>query len=162
MTNPGIDAPASGPVPEAAPPRRRWPDRVISATPVAAAVALILIVAGAIVLAIPVENPKVQDCGAPVAFVLTGRPDVYVDPTSPPKGLTEAQARAANANRCQERVAARAVPGGILVTAGLVIGIVAAVVEWLARAARRRDDVARIAVTSSAPPDPPMAAPPAT
>ena len=66
--------------------------------------------------------------------MLTGRPDVYVDPTNPPPGVTEAQARAANENRCQERVAARAVPGGSLLATGLVIGVVAAVAEWVARA----------------------------
>ena len=145
----GTDGPAADSDAPPASRRRRWPDRVISATPVFAAIALVLIVVGAIVLAIPVENPKVQDCGTPAAFVLTGRPDVFVDPTNPPKGLTEAQARSANENRCQERVAARAVPGGILLAIGLVIGVVAAIVEWVARVARRRD-----ALVAYAPPGP--------
>lgn len=161
MTDTGTDASAS-PATDPAPHRRRWPDRVISTTPVFAALALALIVAGAIVLSIPVENPKVQDCGAPVVFVLTGRPDVFVDPTNPPKGMTEAQAEAANADRCQSRVADRAVPGGILVAAGLVIGLLAAIVEWLARIARRRDDVALSAAVTApgGTPPPPMATPP--
>ena len=129
------------PPPDLPRPTRRWPDRVISVTPVFAAIALALILIGAVVLSIPVENPKVQDCGAPVVFVLSGRPDVLVDPDNPPDGLTKAEAEAANDQRCQARVAERAVPGGILVAAGLLIGLVAAVVEWLARIARRRDMV---------------------
>jgi len=151
----GTDSPAAD-VDAPAAPRRRWPDRVISVTPVFAAIALVLIVAGAIVLAIPVENPKVQDCGAPAAFVLTGRPDVFVDPTNPPTGLTAAQARSANGNRCQERVAARAVPGGILAATGLVIGVVAAIVEWLARVARRRDALVVSALPAAGPPPAPL------
>ena len=99
------------PPPDLPRPTRRWPDRVISVTPVFAAI------------------------------VLSGRPDVLVDPDNPPDGLTKAEAEAANDQRCQARVAERAVPGGILVAAGLLIGLVAAVVEWLARIARRRDMV---------------------
>ena len=155
MIDTGTDGPAAD-VDAPAAPRRRWPDRVISVTPVFAAIALVLIVAGAIVLAIPVENPKVQDCGAPAVFVLTGRPDVFVDPANPPKGLTAAQARSANANRCQERVAARAVPGAILLAIGLVIGLVAAIVEWLARIARRRDALAASAAPAPEPSPAPL------
>ncbi|MCU1453112.1 MAG: hypothetical protein JWN46_1258, partial [Acidimicrobiales bacterium] len=116
----------------------RWAERVISVTSILAGLALVLIVAGAVLFALPVSNPRVQSCGAPASFLLHGRVDTYVDPNKPPKGFTAAQALAANRDRCRKRVAARAVPGALLAGSGVALGLFAAIAEWTARSARRR------------------------
>jgi len=116
----------------------RWPDRLISASTAAAWAALALMLAGLVLGLVPVQNPKVQDCGAPIAFLLRGRTDEYADPNKPPKGLTSAEATAANRERCQERVARRMVPGGVLILGGLVMGVAGLVAMLFGRSARRR------------------------
>ncbi|MCU1352897.1 MAG: hypothetical protein JWM05_2106, partial [Acidimicrobiales bacterium] len=135
----------------------RWSERIITLTSPLAGLALVLIVIGAVFLLIPVRNPRVQDCGVPAKFLLAGRTDVYVDPNHPPKGFDAAQATAANRNRCQKRVAARAVPGGALVVGGALIGTLAAFTEWMARGSRRRS---LLAAHDALPAAPPPAAPP--
>ena len=124
------------------PPRRRplprWPDRLITASTFAAWACLALIVAGLVVGVVPVKNPKVQDCGTPLAFVLTGRVDTFVDPNSPPRGMTAKQAEAANRHPCRKRVApARFLSGGLLLGA-LVIGLAGATMLVVGRSGRRR------------------------
>lgn len=116
----------------------RWPDQLISASTAAAWAALALVTVGVVVGLVPVQNPKVQDCGAPIAFVLRGRIDQYADPSKPPNGLTSAEATAANKDRCQARVARRMVPGGVLILSGLVVGIVGLAAMFFGRSARRR------------------------
>jgi len=80
----------------------------------------------------PVETP-VQDCGAPIAFLLDGRTNVGADPTAPPPGLTAADVRSNNERPCRVRVAEAAKPAGTLIAAGLVAAVGAALVESFAR-----------------------------
>ena len=116
----------------------RLADRVISLTSIAAALTLVLFAAGAVLFLLPVTNPGVQRCGVPAKYLLDGRVDTLLDPAQPPKGFTKAQAQAADDHRCRTRVADRAVPGALLLTGGVGLGLVAAVAEWIARSARRR------------------------
>jgi hypothetical protein len=115
-----------------------WPDRLIGLSTVAAWLSMALIVIGLVIGLVPVRNPGVQDCGAPLAFVLTARVDVFADPARPPKGLTRAQAEAANRNRCQERVAGRMIPAGSILLGGLLIGLSGVAMLLVGRGARRR------------------------
>ncbi|HEY4375831.1 MAG TPA: hypothetical protein VGM93_01685 [Acidimicrobiales bacterium] len=140
---PASPEPTPDPGPPAAVPSSGWPDGLISAMPFLALVGVLAIAAGGVLLAVPVRNPKIQECGAPVAFLLRGRVDIYADPTNPPAGLTKAQANAANQDRCGHRVAGRAVPGGLLIVSGLAVGLAAGGAEWAARGARRRRLLAR-------------------
>lgn len=77
-------------------------------------------VAGIILLAIPVTNPGVQDCGAPFAYAITGRGNerVLITPGTP-----DAEERRALRDQepCSERVATRMTWG----TASLVLFFVA-------------------------------------
>lgn len=116
----------------------RWPDRLIDASTFLAWAALALILAGLVFGTVPVKNPKVQDCGAPLAFVLTGRTDTFVDPTSPPKGITVKEAQAANARPCRKRVAPRMLHSGELLLGGLAVGLTGVAMLLIGRSARRR------------------------
>jgi hypothetical protein len=92
---------------------------------------------------VPVRNGRLQDCGAPMMFLLQGRSDAFPaadgtvpgDPDGPPLSPVEA---AGTAERpCHERVAARMVPAGALAITAMVLGLGAAVVvlrrAWTAR-----------------------------
>lgn len=116
----------------------RRPERLISASTVAAWVGLALILAGLVVGSVPVRSPKVQDCGAPLAFVLTGRVDVFVDPNNPPRGFTPKQAVAANKRPCRTRVAPRAVRSAELLLGGLLVGLTGVALLVVGRVSRRR------------------------
>lgn len=101
-------------------------------------VCLALTAAGLVFGTVPVRTPKVQDCGAPLAFVITGRVDSFVDPNNPPRGITAAQARAANRKPCRKRVAPRMVGSGALLLGGLVVGVTGVGMLLIGRSARRR------------------------
>jgi len=101
-----------------------------------AAVAVALYAVAAVLFALPVESP-IQDCGAPGAYLLSGRIDlvpdargrVFVDGE-----LVALEANVADAVRrssCGDRVAARAVPAGALLVAGFVIGVTALLIEMV-------------------------------
>lgn len=126
----------------------RWPDRLISASVVMAWACLFLIGAGLVFGLLPVRNPKVQDCGTPLAFVLTGRVDGFVDPNNPPKGVTPKEAENANRKPCRKRVAPRAARSAELLLGGLVSGVTGAVMLGVGRSTRRR---AAQRATASAP-----------
>ena len=116
----------------------RWPDRLITASTFAAWACLALVVAGLVVGVVPVKNPKVQDCGTPLAFVLTGRVDTFVDPNSPPHGMTAKEAEAANRRPCRKRVAPHALLSGGLLLGALVVGLAGATMLVVGRSGRRR------------------------
>lgn len=124
------------------PDRRR--SRVATAAALAGWVALAAIVAGAVLAALPLRNGGVQDCGAPAAFLLAGRPDVYPDAAGKvhrPDGSTfklgKADLDRAYSSRCGERVARRMVPAGMLIAGGMALGLLAATVA-IAGTWRRR------------------------
>ncbi len=80
-------------------------------------------------------SSTLQDCGAPVAFVLTGR-------TQPNYGggktaLEKARNTSANEHSCSDRVAGRLVPAGYLVIATLVLAIASAALTLVGRARAR-------------------------
>lgn len=101
---------------------------ILRATPVIALVGVLLALAGLGWSARPLRTPT-QDCGTAFAFLLTGRIDVLVDPQNPPAGVTRAEAEANNRRPCQERAAARAVPALIALLSGVLLALLALVVE---------------------------------
>ncbi|MDQ6697030.1 MAG: hypothetical protein M3Z46_06180 [Actinomycetota bacterium] len=116
----------------------RWAERLIEASTIMAWASLALILAGVVFASVPVRNPKVQDCGAPIVFVLTGRVDAFVDPTHPPHGMTAKEATAANARPCRKRAAPRVLHGSELLLGGLVLGLGGVAMLLIGRSARRR------------------------
>lgn len=116
----------------------RWPDRFIDVSTYLAWLCLALVLGGLVFGLVPVRNPRVQDCGTPLAFVLTGRVDGFVDPNHPPKGMTAKQAEAANARPCRKRVAPRAVHSGELLFGALLAGLTGTALLLIGRSARRR------------------------
>lgn len=123
-----------------------------------AAVAIALYVVAAVLFAVPVESP-IQDCGAPGAYLLSGRIDAVPDERGlivQDGQLVELEPDVADAVRrssCTDRVAARAVPAGILLAAGFVIGLTAMIIEMVSLLRHRRR-------TAPAPAPPPPPVPP--
>lgn len=118
-----------------------------------------------VLLVIPVSTPEVQDCGAPGAYLAQGRLDVIPDANDQilgPDGevvtLDGPVADAARDEPCQQRVAGRAVPAGVLLLVGTLGGLAAFVVEVLVVRPRRRR-AWRAAVEASSPPGPPARPP---
>lgn len=129
-----------------------------------AGLALACFAVAAVLLALPVSVPGVQDCGAPGAYLAQGRVDVVPDANDRilgPDGeivtLDGPTAAAARDHPCQERVAARAVPAGVLLVAGTLIGLAAFALEVLVVRPRRRR-AWRVAAGMS-PPSPTSAGP---
>ncbi len=125
----------------------------------AAVVALVCFAVAVVLVSIPVRTPGVQDCGTPTGYLLEGRLDVVPDaqdrilgPDGQPLTLDEETAQAAREHPCQERVADRAVPAGVLVLAGTLLGLAAFAVEVLVVRPRRRR--AWRAAVQAAPPVP--------
>lgn len=114
--------------------------RTVRVTAVVAFVGVLLALLGLGLSARPLATPT-QDCGTAFTFLVTGQLDQFVDPANPPEGVTEAEAEANNAEPCQERAAARAVPAGALVIGGTLLGLAALLAESTVRfvAARRAD-----------------------
>lgn len=128
----------------------------------AASIAAYLV--AAVLFTLPVETPGVQDCGAPAAYLVDGRVDTIPDPegrvrvedADAPDGfevvtLDPEVAETAREEPCQERVASRAVPAGILVVVATVVGLAAFLLELLLvrprrRAALRRELARQVAV----------------
>jgi hypothetical protein len=110
--------------------------------------AIALITVGLILSLIPVSNPGVQRCGAPLGFLITGEfdriPDVNGNVLRDDRVVTldeEARRRAVE-TPCSERVARRAIPAGILVVGGSLMGIAAMTIgivgAWRRASARAR------------------------
>ncbi|MFN8017399.1 MAG: hypothetical protein U0P45_04670 [Acidimicrobiales bacterium] len=106
--------------------------RSLRATAIVATVGVVAALVGLVLLLRPVHSPT-QDCGLAAAYLLTGRVDQYVDEAAPPKGVTKAEAKANNRRPCRPRVADAARPGLILFSAGLLVAVVAALVELVIR-----------------------------
>lgn len=144
---PPVAAP-DGPVPARATSWRRARTLVARLGFALALVALAGYLAATALLVVPVEVPRVQDCGAPGAYLLSGRVDVIPDgqgrvlgPDDEPLPLPASVADAARNMPCRDRVADRAVPAGALIVASTAVGLVAAVMSLLRpRAATRVGD----------------------
>lgn len=132
--------PAAAPEPTAPGPPDPPPKRPVRMLRVVAVVALVSVVVAGLGLVIgtrPLRTPT-QDCGTAFAFLLGGRQNEYLDPNDPPEGVTAREATANNERPCQERAANRAWPAGVLVVGGTLVGIVALLVDWVARFRYRR------------------------
>lgn len=169
------DLPPAAP-PAAAPPApEAWPPLVPAVTPppgllgriatVVAGLSLLAYLVAAVVLAIPVETPGVQDCGSPGAYLLAGRVDRIPDeegrilgPDGEVLTLDADVAAEARARPCRDRVADRGVPAAVLLVTATLLGVVAFAIELLVVRPRQRREI-RAATPPL--PDPPAPAPPA-
>ncbi|WP_421117963.1 hypothetical protein ACE2AJ_11130 [Aquihabitans daechungensis] len=140
MTTPTLD-PAPAPTPTDA---RPAPRGLLRATAVIATIGVVVALLGLVLLLRPVSTPT-QDCGTSLAFLLDGRVNEFVSESDPPPGVTAAEAKANNDEPCRDRVAERTKPAAVLLGAGLVAAIGAAVVEtavrttaWVRRRRARR------------------------
>ena len=106
--------------------------RTVRTTALVAFVAIVIALLGMVALTRPLKTPT-QDCGTPISFLTRGKQNVFVDPSSPPKGITKAEAEANNDQPCQERAFNRALPAGIVVVAGTFVALIALVVEFVVR-----------------------------
>lgn len=98
-------------------------------------------------------SKTLQDCGAPVIFVATGRLEsVYGGGKNP---LEKARASYANRHSCSSRVASRLVPAGLLVLSTLVLTGLAGALTLIGRSRSRR---ARSTVAPLSPAPEPIAA----
>ncbi len=134
--------PADAPSPSPAPDEPRLLGRITLGL---ATVALAAYAAGAVLLALPVRTPEVQDCGTPGAYLYDGRFDVVpdaedriVDGDGGVVTLDPAVAAAARERPCRERVASRAVPAAIVLGIATLLAVVAFAVELLMVRPRRR------------------------
>lgn len=129
------------------------PTRFLQATAIVATVGVVVALLGLVALLRPVSTP-VQDCGTAIGFLLDGRTNTFADPADPPEGLTAEEVTANNERPCRERVADAARPGGIAFVVGLLLAVVAFLVEAVARfgswLARRQQARARSRPTEPA------------
>ena len=135
--------------------RRR---RTAARTAGVAFVGIVVALAGLVQLVRPLATP-VQDCGTAAGFLLHGRPNLYVDPADPPKGVTAAEAEANNALPCQERAANRARPAATAIVVGCLVAVAALLLEWLLRLRWARADRREPPAPAVDPRGPPDAAP---
>lgn len=130
-TNTASRAHASGKTPT------RPGSRLLTGTAVVATLGVLVALVGVVWLLRPLSSPT-QDCGTAWSFLATGRSNIYVDPSNPPKGIAGPEAKANNANPCQARAGERAKPAGALVVGGTFVALIAAVVDGVVRFRRHR------------------------
>ena len=106
------------------------------ATAVIALLGVLLSLVGIVGLLRPVETPT-QDCGTSLAVLLQGRPNEFVDPNDLPDGVTAAEAQDNNERPCRDRVADQAATSAWLIAGGLVVALLATIVEVAVRALAR-------------------------
>ena len=111
--------------------------RVVRVTSVVAFIGIVLAVMGLALAARPLQT-ETQNCGTAGSFLLDGRVNEFVDPAQPPTGITSAEAKANNAQPCQERAANRAWPAGILVVGGTLVALLSLTSEFTVRAVAGR------------------------
>lgn len=110
--------------------------RLHAITVLVATLGVLVAVAGLFMGTRPLSTPT-QDCGTSFSFLLDGRVNRYVDPSSPPEGITAGEAESNNDEPCQERAADRARPAGALVVGGTIAAAAAAIVDLSVRGVRR-------------------------
>jgi hypothetical protein len=114
-------------------------------------VGIALIVLGVVVSLVPVDNPGVQACGAPVAYLVSGEldriPDAdgRVERNGEVVTLDAAARKRAVDTPCSERIARRAIPAGVLVVVGSILGLTAVIIgivgAWRRASARASSDI---------------------
>jgi hypothetical protein len=120
-------------------------------------IAVGLITIGIVVVLIPVRNPGVQQCGAPLTFLVSGQLDRIPDATGRVLiddhvvELSPAERRRAVDSPCSERVGRRAIPAGVLVVLGSVMGLLAVAIgtagAWRRASARVAADHQEVQTT---------------
>lgn len=107
-----------------------------------------LVLVAVVLSALPVDNGRVQVCGAPLAFVAQGRAEVILPDVdrpgvedSPPLDFSEAEYRDAAEHPCRERVGVRMAWAAAAVTLAFLLGLAGVVATlvgryWLMRPAR--------------------------
>ncbi len=89
--------------------------------------ALVCLVAALVIGLIPVDNPRVQSCGAPISFVWTNPNDVVLPAPGSVDAPPDVVALRAQPS-CRERVDDRLLLIGVLVAATVVMGLIGALV----------------------------------
>lgn len=111
--------------------------------------ALLAIVVGLVVSLVPLRNGIVQACGAPAAFLIDGRSDVYPDAGGRVRNsdgrivqLSPGAVKAAIDRRCSRRVGDRMVRAGALLVGGGLVGVACVLVAAIGsvRQGRRNRD----------------------
>lgn len=102
--------------------------------------ALVSLGVSAVLFAVPVSSPGVQQCGSPAWFLLRAQSDraLVGSDGEPINGWTQAQVRKAYAQRCSVQVARRAVPAAIALAAFWVLVVIALILGWSGRRALGR------------------------
>ena len=149
IPEPATPSPAD---PAPAPPRG-----LLRVTPIVATVGVVVALVGLLLLLRPVTTPT-QDCGTALGFLLDGRVNEIASVEDPPEGITPAEAKANKERPCRVRVVDQATPALIAFGAGLLVAVVAALTEIVARSigwfGRRQ---AQRALTHHRAPPPPIA-----
>ena len=113
-------------------------------------VAVALIGLGVVIALVPVSNPGVQRCGAPILYLVSGELDRIPDESGriardgAVVTLSPAARERAIESPCSERVERRAIPAGVLVVAGAMVGLTAVTIgivgAWRRTARKTRPD----------------------
>lgn len=115
-------------------------NRRMRAAGVVMALSLVALAASAILFSLPVANAGVQDCGAPVTYLLGAKsnaPLVYSDGTAI-NGWTNARLKKAYESRCSVLVGRRAIPAGLLLSGFWVLALGGVILGWTGRRAVRK------------------------
>jgi hypothetical protein len=120
-------------------------------------IAVVLITVGIVIVLIPVRNPGVQQCGAPLTYLMSGEVDRIPDATGrvlidgKVVTLSPAAQKRAFDSPCSHRVERRAIPAGILVVVGSVMGLAAVTIgivgAWRRATARVAADPQEVQTT---------------
>lgn len=121
-------------------PESNGSNRLIAISTVLAWLAVALAIASFVILAIPVSNRPIQDCGMPGMYLVRGTPNasLYDSSGAPKGGLDQAGLERAYENRCSKRVGSRAWPAAVTGSGFLLVGVLAWLLAYLGR--RRLSD----------------------
>lgn len=102
--------------------------------------ALVCLGVSAVLFAVPVSSPGVQQCGSPAWFLLRAQSNrALLDSNGEPiNDWTQAQVRKAYTQRCSVQVARRAIPAAMLLAAFWLLVVIALILGWSGRRALGR------------------------
>lgn len=94
------------------------------------------------ILAVPVSNPPIQDCGVPGVFLLKGTPDasLYDSAGEPKGGLDREGLQKAYDNRCSRKVGRRAWPAAVTGAGFVLVSLLGLLLAFLGHRAERRSE----------------------